>query len=977
MRARTYCISVCVLVITVVLLHLQKPESRLEQGWNHEPQYSAVQKELEDARTTILQLVAEGQFHTAAELEAMRYWHLVMIYGEEHNQTLRSLENLSSFYFSLEEIKTAGQLLDRVIELRTKTQGETHPDTLAAIASYVGYLQLLGHLREAEELGTRVVQVCREVLGPDAVGTQRALSNLAAVYLDEGDYAAAEELFVEVVQLRRKSLPADDPKLARSLLNLAAVYSGQLKWSESAALFESVLNTRRKMLGDEHNLTAIVACSLAQAYEEMELWNDAEVLRLLVLHVTKKQKGVEHADTVLEMEALILSYLETKRWKECMTMIEGVIRILEKQSPLDEAKLDEMHWWHSFMLVQFPDGLPAPPPGSFEYHPLDPEKKQIRLVSIKKGRREDPLEAHLIDASTTKFQDCEALSYVLGSLKALAPILLHGHEFETTQNLRTALLYLRSETKDRILWIDAICINQNSLSERNSQVQLMRDIYTNAQRTIIWLGEAKAESDLAMNFLIDMEHHPSPSDFIAMMFREWPTHPVFDALKHLYGQRPYWKRLWVIQEVQCTSDVVVHCGSLSVNLTVLQKVMNIFVGVLQTSEFHSSTEQNLQLVDYLLRRGPSMVMPGSWHTFHASSVQQREPKPLLSLLLSHKNAACTDPRDRVYALLGLSSLHNTTHPSLRIDYTLPVSAVYLNVARAIIESTHSLDILCLSTSPVSRKDTGHYRPRQPFLPSWAPDWNTYWAATPLSSLIATTANASGHLPAVASFSDDGMTLTVQGLRLPPIQIVQEGLDASKSDSYTFREVIRILLAARLYAQACLGMSPTSTDPADERLDPFYRMLVFDNPALQGLPDWRARWAAWQAKLLQEKSLEAIQIDTPTRLYLQTISDHLMGRRVFLFGTGVMKAGVRSNMHISHPAYGRERMDLWMGIGPLEMKEGDQLVVLRGCRHPVVLRRKADGRYVVVGDAYVSGYMSGEALEEVEEGGLGWEEFVLV
>ena len=82
MRARTYCISVCILVIAVVLLHLQKPKSRLEQGWNHEPQYSAVQRELEDSRITILQLVAEGQFHTAAELEAMRYRHLVMIYGE-------------------------------------------------------------------------------------------------------------------------------------------------------------------------------------------------------------------------------------------------------------------------------------------------------------------------------------------------------------------------------------------------------------------------------------------------------------------------------------------------------------------------------------------------------------------------------------------------------------------------------------------------------------------------------------------------------------------------------------------------------------------------------------------------------------------------------------------------------------------------------------------------------------------------------
>src|SRR5437764_10675659 len=152
-----------------------------------------------------------------------------------------------------------------------------------------------------------------------------------------------------------------------------------------------------------------------------------------------------------------------------------------------------------------------------------------------------------------------------------------------------------------------------------------------------------------------------------------------------------------------------------------------------------------------------------------------------------------------------------------------------------------------------------------------------------------------------------MTLTVQGLRLPPIQIAQEGLDASKPDLRAFREVIRILLAARLCAKACLGMSPTWSDAADERLDPFYRMLLFGNPVLQGLRDLRAIWVAWEAELVQGKSLEAIQIDAPTRLYLQTIVDHLMGRRVFLFGTGVMKTGVRSNMHISRPAYGRERM----------------------------------------------------------------------
>lgn len=88
----------------------------------------------------------------------------------------------------------------------------------------------------------------------------------------------------------------------------------------------------------------------------------------------------------------------------------------------------------------------------------------------------------------------EALSYTWGDVKDLAnrgEILLHGQEHEITQNLESGLRHLRFKDKPRILWADAVCINQTDLDERVQQVSQMHQIYNpgGASHVLVWLGE--------------------------------------------------------------------------------------------------------------------------------------------------------------------------------------------------------------------------------------------------------------------------------------------------------------------------------------------------------------------------------------------------------------------------------------------------------------------------------------------------------
>lgn len=138
----------------------------------------------------------------------------------------------------------------------------------------------------------------------------------------------------------------------------------------------------------------------------------------------------------------------------------------------------------------------------YQHRPLK-NADSIRLLYLQPSRFTDDIHVTLTEVSLSKTPSYEALSYVWGSPTANDPISCHGEELLVTANCIAAMRRLRHKRKRRVLWIDAICIAQDSMNERNHQVRLMGGVYSKATRVIIWLGEETALSNSVISFLKD------------------------------------------------------------------------------------------------------------------------------------------------------------------------------------------------------------------------------------------------------------------------------------------------------------------------------------------------------------------------------------------------------------------------------------------------------------------------------------------
>jgi hypothetical protein len=114
----------------------------------------------------------------------------------------------------------------------------------------------------------------------------------------------------------------------------------------------------------------------------------------------------------------------------------------------------------------------------FEYEPLRDDSMAFRFLLLLPGAGDTQLECTLVEGSReNRMSAYEALSYVWGDPTASQKIILNKNEFFITSNLHIALRNLRRVEEERILWVDAICINQDCLDEKTQQVSQMRDIH--------------------------------------------------------------------------------------------------------------------------------------------------------------------------------------------------------------------------------------------------------------------------------------------------------------------------------------------------------------------------------------------------------------------------------------------------------------------------------------------------------------------
>lgn len=297
------------------------------------------------------------------------------------------------------------------------------------------------------------------------------------------------------------------------------------------------------------------------------------------------------------------------------------------------------------------DQTPAfTPIGHLPYRQL--KYGEIRLLLLQPGQEHDPIRLSLVHSHLVYCRnEFTALSYTWGDANSMHPIKCNdeGETISLTRNCENAIRRLRSPMRQETYWIDAICINQSELREREQQVSKMGEIFKSAAEVVIYLGEEEDGSNVAMDFLGSLTEYQDRSD---PLFSRPLRVDVIVALRALF-YRPWFNRVWVLQEVHNAKRVRLRCGTKEI----------AWSGILLYKWWH-----------YLGRRDFD-----AWPLVSSMKDRSRyEPSDFLKLLIQARKSAATDPRDKVYALLPM--IREDKIKLLSPDYTLSKEAVYSSTA---------------------------------------------------------------------------------------------------------------------------------------------------------------------------------------------------------------------------------------------------------------------------------------------------------
>jgi hypothetical protein len=144
----------------------------------------------------------------------------------------------------------------------------------------------------------------------------------------------------------------------------------------------------------------------------------------------------------------------------------------------------------------------------------------------------------------------EAISYVWGSREELQDIIIDNRSFKVTRNLFTALRYIRDDKLPRIIWVDAVCINQKKDEEKEHQIALMAEIYAKSSRVVIWLGDTEDDGDQALETIRLIGAESTDFSTANLSAKELSQQKILQLLK-----RPWFQRIWVrASDFNCCLD---------------------------------------------------------------------------------------------------------------------------------------------------------------------------------------------------------------------------------------------------------------------------------------------------------------------------------------------------------------------------------------------------------------------------------------
>lgn len=534
----------------------------------------------------------------------------------------------------------------------------------------------------------------------------------------------------------------------------------------------------------------------------------------------------------------------------------------------------------------------------FVYDAL-PKQRGFRYLKLHSGREEDLLACSLHTARIEDAPQYEAISYVWGSDKLDYRITCNGEDLYITRNLSMVLRHLRLRAAARVLWADSICINQGDLEEKGYQVAIMSDIYRSAASVLIYMGEDLQEHGQLVKSLVEDVSSTVEQVMQKIDTSVWNTFPFYEedpfsndsrgrSLRTLLNQE-WFTRGWVVREAALAQHGQVIWGQ---SIFSWKKLMLTLLWFVQRGQYASSVAEDMfqrirthldAFVDRHISQLRCLIGEGDWAR-----------NSILEYLNSSRRLHMSDPRDRLYAFVDIST-EEDRQVNVKPRYGDTPQEVYHEFASEYIRTLKNPKILDHVLHDAKSLHMG--------VPTWVPCWDhrEHDRQLRLTDKELTTRTFDSVQPNLLGTS----ILKVRGVVLDCIEFASDVFDGPSTTLESLADLWNTV-------QSRASNTPYQTS----LLQVFISTLTATR--------FRGDWETWQRKCKRyaQRLME-----------IQNFSENCTDRIADVEG-GRVHAQIKDFVHkrklvITSRGY--------MGLGPAVVQEGDLCAIVFGCTMPCALR----------------------------------------
>jgi hypothetical protein len=640
----------------------------------------------------------------------------------------------------------------------------------------------------------------------------------------------------------------------------------------------------------------------------------------------------------------------------------------------------------------------------------------IRLLEVLPGTMEDPVVCRLHVATLPDARlEYEALSYCWerdgGGLAQDKQISCNGKYVHIGENLFQAIRRVRYTAGHRIIWADALCINQKDPKEQMQQVRKMNSIFKLAFRVLVWLGEGNAKDPHHPD--IATWGNPSPAFLgVCNVVNDWRRDNAFasripvatyssvtgelhqlacdegndrQTQKNMLDlfQCRWFQRVWVIQEAALARRATVLWGPCEISWDWIG-----LAAAITRTQFKGHPEGTAGRSEQQGGVVPTGVVNA--YFMYRISQSQTHFKPLTfsfyRLLVLTRQFQCKNRLDKIFGILGIPTTDQSTQggePFVQPDYSKSIEEVYHEIACKIIDSSSSLALLS-SVQRAPESDVLYSN-----LPSWVPQWHYLLTRTLTPMEPDENFQPAAGRPFHRRPDPDRAKLIVRGIDVEAVSGIGELLPfvmeqiplRNHSDGYDM-SLNSIASTAQTNGDSLpgsmSGSSKTRTTCAYKQLEELALTLTAGKD-WYGLPvkDMHAHSDDFAHCILLyglERILNGAAFGQPEGHDSTTPTIDTAGLACLPSTTAIhdgsrfidTAAAVIKDRKLFSTTSGMK------GVGPRDMLPGDRVCVLYGANMPFILRRQDNG-YILIGECYVHDLMHGEAVQRLSDAENGLEE----